>query len=303
VTTDAAAERPDAAREGLLARYPLVFFFIIAYAGTWLFELPYVRFADGASLLPFSWPIPFWVSGVIAPFAGPTLAAFIMAGVTGGRAGIGRLLRRIVRWRVGLRWYLFAIVGIPAIMVLGGIVLPGVLASYQTPALSLVLTYPVAFVVTLIFFGPLGEEIGWRGFALPRLQRLYGPLVGTLILAPLHVFWHLPLFWIPQWGTPRETILDLVWYFLAGVFATFMYTWLFNNTRGSVLLAILAHTSFDAFFVERFFLAPIAGSNLPLTIGLGVLALVIIIFTRGRLGYDRYLREADEDPDLATART
>jgi hypothetical protein len=69
-----------------------------------------------------------------------------------------------------------------------------------------------------------------------------------------------------------------------------------------VLLAILAHTSFDAFFVERFFLAPIAGSNLPLTIGLGVLALVIIIFTRGRLGYDRYLREADEDPDMATAR-
>src|SRR3712207_7559560 len=89
-----ATERPDAAREGLLARYPLVFFFIIAYAGTWLLELPYVRFADGAGLLPFSWPIPFWVSAVVAPFAGPCLAAFVMAGVTGGREGVGRLLRR-----------------------------------------------------------------------------------------------------------------------------------------------------------------------------------------------------------------
>jgi uncharacterized protein len=134
-----AAERPDAAREGLLARHPLVFFFVIAYASSWLLALPYVRFADGAGLLPFSWPIPFAVSASVIPFAGPTLAAFVMAGMTEGRAGMRRLLRRIVLWRVGLRWYLFAIVGIPAIMVLGAIVLPGVLASYQTPALSLVL--------------------------------------------------------------------------------------------------------------------------------------------------------------------
>jgi membrane protease YdiL (CAAX protease family) len=300
-TTGTAAERPGAPSEGLLARHPLVFFFVIAYAGTWLLELPYLRFADGAGLLPFSWPIPFAVGGVIPPYAGPFLAGFIMAGVTGGRAGIVRLLRRIVLWRVGLRWYLFAIVGIPVIMVLGAIVLPGVLASFQTPALSLVLTYPVSFVVAFFIGGPLGEEIGWRGFALPRLQRLHGPLVGSLILGPLHVFWHLPLYWLPEWGTPRDTILDLVWYFLAGFAATFIYTWLFNNTRGSVLLATLMHTSFDAFFVERLFLAPIAGSNLALAIGLGVLALLLVVFTRGRLGYDRYLREAEEEPDVATA--
>src|SRR3712207_1743868 len=159
-------------------------------------------------------------------------------------------------------------------MVLGAIVLPGVLASYQTPALSLVLTYPVTFVLAFFIGGPLGEEIGWRGFALPRLQRPHGPLIGNLILGPLHVFWHLPLIWVPQWATPRDTILDLVWYFLAAVFATFIYAWLFNNTRGSVLLVVLMHTSFDAFFVERLFLAPIAGSNLPLTIGLGAVALL-----------------------------
>src|SRR4051812_26914558 len=158
------AGRPDAAREGLLARHPLVFFFIIAYAGSWLLALPYMRFADGASFLPFSWPIPFAVSASVIPFAGPTFAAFVMAGVTEGREGMRGLLRRIVLWRVGLLWYLFAIVGIPVIMVLGTIVLPGALGSYQTPALSLVLAYPVSFVVALIIGGPLGEEIGWRGF-------------------------------------------------------------------------------------------------------------------------------------------
>jgi membrane protease YdiL (CAAX protease family) len=299
---DTAAERPGAAREGLLARHPLVFFFIIAYAGTWLVELPYVGLADGTGLLPFSWPIPFPVSAAVAPFAGPFLAGFIMAGVTGGRAGIVWWLRRIVLWRVGLRWYLFAIVGIPALIVLGAIVLPGVLASYQTPALSLMLAYPVGFVVSFFIGGPLGEEPGWRGFALPRMQRLHGPLVANFILAPLHVFWHLPLFWIPQWGTPRDTTLDLLWYLLSGVALTFIYAWVFNNTKGSVLLVVLLHTSVDAFFVSQLFFAPIVATLLPFTIGFGVLALIIMVFTRGRLGYDRYLREAEEEPDLATAR-
>jgi membrane protease YdiL (CAAX protease family) len=293
------ARRPGAPCAGLRARYPLVFFFILAYAGSWLVELPYVRFADGAGLLPFSWPIPFAVSAAVAPFAGPFLAAFIMASVTEGKAGIGRLLRRIVRWRVGLRWYLFAAAGIPAIAVLGAIALPGVLASFQAPALSWVPTYLASFVVAFFIGGPLGEEPGWRGFALPRLQRLHGPLVGTLILAPLHVFWHLPLFWIPEWGTPRDTIPDLAWYGLSGVALTFIYTWLFNNTKGSVLLATLAHASVDAFFVGQFFGAPIVSgaSNLPFVTGSVPAALLLVSVTRGRLGYERYRRE-DPDPAL-----
>ena len=117
--------------KGLLARHPLTFFFIIAYAGTWLVELPYVLSEDGSGLLPFSSPLLTWVLMPASIFLGPTLAAFIMTGITEGRAGIRRLLRRCVLWRVGLRWYLFAFIGIPVIMVLGTIVLPGVLASFQ----------------------------------------------------------------------------------------------------------------------------------------------------------------------------
>src|SRR3954464_14324694 len=85
------------AREGLLARHPLVFFFLIAYAGTWLVQLPYVLSEDGSGLLPFSSPL--LVAALpVAIFTGPFLAAFIMTGVTEGRAGIRRLLHRFVLW-------------------------------------------------------------------------------------------------------------------------------------------------------------------------------------------------------------
>jgi membrane protease YdiL (CAAX protease family) len=296
-TATNAAQPLGTPREGLFTRHPLVFYFVIGYGGSWLLALPYVRFAHGAGLLPFRWPVPFAVSAAVIPFAGPFLAAFIMTGSTEGRAGIRRLLRRIVLWRVGLQWYLFALVGIPATTVLGAILLPGVMASFRAPALSWVLTYAVSFVVAFVIGGPLGEEPGWRGFALPRLQQLCCPLVGTLVLGSLHVLWHLPYFFIPEWGTPRDTILEVSCYVLSGVALTFVYTWLFNRTKGSVLLAILAHTSVDAFNPSQFFLAPIVrgASNLPFLIAFGPVAVLLVVFTRGRLGYQHYLRETESD--------
>jgi uncharacterized protein len=231
------------------------------------------------------------------PFAGPFLAAFIMTGATEGRAGTSRLLRRIVLWRVGLRWYLLALLGIPAITVLGAIVLPGVLASFQTPALSLLVTYPVSFVVSLLIGGPLGEEPGWRGFALPRLQRLQGPLVGSLVLGILWASWHLPYFWMPEWGTPKNSLLDIVWFVLADIALTVVYTWVFNNTKGSLLIVILVHASNDAFFINQLFGAPVVtDSLLPFVIGFGATAVLLVIVTQGRLGYDRYRQT--EEPDV-----
>ena len=291
-------------RNGLLTRHPMVLYFILAYAGSWLLALPYIRFARGAGLLPFRWPVPFLVSAAVIPFAGPFLAASIVTGLTEGRTGIRRLVRRIVLWRVGFRWYLFALVGIPLITVLGAIVLPGVLRSFRAPATSWVLTYSISFVIAFFIGGPLGEEPGWRGFALPRLQELYGPLRGTLILGPLHVLWHLPYFFIPEWGTSRDTILEVTCYVLSGIALTFVYTWLFNRTKGSVLLAILAHTSVDAFNPSQFFLAPVVrgASNVPFLIAFGPVALLLMIFTRGRLGYQHYLQEAEPEAAPRTAR-
>ena len=103
----AAPIQPDAPHRGikaLLARHPLVSFFVIAYAGTWLFKLPYVLSEYGVGLLPFSSPL-LKCTLPLSIFTGPFLSAFIMTGVSEGREGVGRFLRRFVLWRVDLRWY------------------------------------------------------------------------------------------------------------------------------------------------------------------------------------------------------
>lgn len=121
----------------------------------------------------------------IAGLLGPTLSGLIMTAVTEGRPGIGQLLRRIVRWRVGLRWYLFTLVGLPILMVLGTIIRPAALESLDISTQPFTLAYLKAFVSMIIIGGPLFEEPGWSGFAQPRLQRLYGPFVGGLLLGSL----------------------------------------------------------------------------------------------------------------------
>jgi uncharacterized protein len=130
-TADNAAQRQGAAREGLLASHPLTFYFVIAYAFSWLVWVPLALSQDGADLLSFRSPIGVSAAIVIASFVGPFLSAFILTGITEGREGIGRLVRRVVLWRVRLGCYLFTLIGIPMILVLGVIVLPGALASFK----------------------------------------------------------------------------------------------------------------------------------------------------------------------------
>jgi uncharacterized protein len=278
----------------------------MAYAFTWLVAfMPLVLSKDGAGLLSYHWPLGLYATIAIASFVGPFLSAFIMTGVTEGREGVGRLLRRLVLWRVGFRWYLFALIGLPAIMVLSVIFLPGALASFEGLATLSPLFLLALFVYVFFLGGPLGEEPGWRGFALPRLQRRYGPLVGSLILGPIWAFWHLPLFWAPAWNLP-PTILNIVLFVIAAIAFTIVMTWVFNNTKSSLLIAVLVHTSFDMVLATLNGLFPIPivndyGSNVPIVIGLGVLALVLVALTGGRLGYQHYGQE--EGPDSAAAPT
>jgi uncharacterized protein len=291
--------------KALLARHPLVSFFVLAYAFTWLAAwMPLVLSEDGAGLLSYRWPLGLYATIAIASFVGPFLSAFIMTGITEGREGVGRLLRQLVLWRVGFRWYLFALIGLPAIMVLSVIFLPGAMASFQGLATLAPLPLLVLFVYVFFLGGPLGEEPGWRGFALPRLQRRYGPLVGSLILGPIWAFWHLPLFWAPAWNLP-PTVLNIVLFVIAATAFTMVMTWVFNNTKGSLFMAVLVHTSFDMVLaiLNGLFPVPIVndyGSNVPVLIGLGALALALVALTRGRLGYQHYRQDV---PDSAAAPT
>src|SRR5579884_1357224 len=203
-----------------------------------------------------------------------------------GAAGVRRLLGRIVLWRVGVQWYLFAIPGIFVISLLGTIVLPGALASYHAPSTGFLLNIPLNFVVSFLI-GPLFEEVGWRGFALPRMQRLQGPLIGSLLLGLLWAFWHLPLFLVPDFASQNGglSLASFSMLALGAIAISIIMTWVFNNTRGSLLIIMLIHNSVNVSQGVVGSLFPGVNSNPNILIGFGVTALVIVLVTRGRLGY------------------
>ena len=284
--------QPEPTRQSVLARYPLVCFFVMAYAFTWIVISPWTLGATGAGVLPIDLAAP--ATGLLLAagiLAGPTLAAIIMAAATEGRTGVHRLLGRLLLWRVGVRWYLFALLGVPLIMLIGFLVYamaPPDLGALGGPAYTL--TYLVGFVVTLVLGGPLFEEIGWRGFALPRLQRRHRPLAASLILGVLWAFWHLPQFLVPAWAASSggAGISGIVLFLLAAVAFSVVLSWVFNNTRASLLIAVLVHTSIDAFSATMGTVYPAAAASAwPIIIGFGAVAVVIIAATRGRLSYDR----------------
>ena len=169
--------QPASVLNRLLARRGLIFYFLLTFSFSWLMFLPGLLMYYG--VLNLSAQAVRWFA--IAGLLGPILSGFIMTGVIEGWPGISRLLRRIVRWRVGLRWYLFALIGLPAVMVLATIIRPGALESLDVSGQPIRLAYLKAFVCMAIMGGPLFEEPGWTGFAQPRLQQMYGPLLGGLI--------------------------------------------------------------------------------------------------------------------------
>jgi CAAX protease family protein len=300
VNTRGQATGPTKRLGKLMRRYPLSCFFLIALGFSWVYDLTVFRVlvTPGISLGGLLLILGFTL--------GPTLAAFLMTAVTQGRAGLRQLLRRYVLWRVGLRWYLFALLGVPALLLIPYLLLPGALAAFRLPGLSVWLTILMWYLLGLVVGGPLFEEGGWRGFALPRLEQRSGPLVGTLILGALWGLWHLTEFFIP--GAPQYTMTPFGTSFAGHLLAfglfdiwtivlAVIFTWVFNNTRGSILLAILLHTSIDVALV--YLLPPLFPSlaTTPL-FGLSefllvwvVLALLVIVATRGRLSYERYQRE------------
>ena len=203
----------------LIRRYPLVSFFVLACVLSWW---PAILYA--LDLLPQP----------IVGF-GPFLAALVVLAITQGKTGIVGLLRRMVRWRVAPVWYAVALL-LPVAISLTAAVL-NVLLGAQAPS-SVELggwtgLFSTFFILLLIpGLGCTWEEPGWRGYALPRLQVGLSALLASLILGVLWAFWHLPLM----------VVGEVPWSDIVFVIAqTVVYTWLFNNSRGSVLLAMLMH--------------------------------------------------------------
>ena len=181
------------------------------------------------------WPVPF---GAFLPL-GPLLAALIVTAVIDGRPGLRALGRRMLRWRVGWRWYAVAL-AVPLATVIAAITLNVVLGAPATALHGLDPWYilVLAFAVRLInpLDGPVGEELGWRGFALVRLQADRSPLRASLILGLLVAGWHVPLVFLP--GEHLAPVL-----LLATVAVTFVYAWIFNHTGDSAFMTLVSHAA------------------------------------------------------------
>jgi uncharacterized protein len=149
------------------------------------------------------------------------------------------LLRQVVHWRVPTRWYAAAL-GLPFLALGGALLLASLLGTEGTrpegPGLSLLLLLPL---YVLFFGGP--EELGWRGYALPRLQRHASALVASLVLACIWMLWHAPLFFLAD--VPGFSELPVLPYLTVGVASSVVYTWLYNSSGGSILLAMLLHAA------------------------------------------------------------
>ncbi len=287
---------PTFSLRSIIVRHPLPAYFLFAFLGTWLMILPLVLSQGGVGLLPYSLPeAVFQLIFIGAAYAGPALGAFLITALESGKPGVRQLLRRIVLWRVGIQWYFVALFGFLSIW----------LAAYNlvyrgAPVINLIQNWSLLISVFLpsvifgIFVPSLGEEPGWRGFALPRLQASYGPLLGTAILGLLHGLWHLPVFFTQLGGpfTP-DGFLAFVLTAMAG---TTIYTWVFNHTRTSILIAILMHASSNAATPLMTALIPadtplspwamsLASSGWLNVIAFGIVAVALILLTRGRLGY------------------
>ena len=170
---------------------------------------------------------------ILAVYA-PAIAAFSLVIKHGGLAGLGRYLSRLLLWRVRWGWYLFLLLAIP-ILFYGGAALKGNLLSTPFPFVSWREAIPaVAFMLVL---GPI-EEFGWRGFALPLLQRRYAPIWAGLILGTIWGAWHLPAFFLS--GVPQSA-WSFFPFFIGSIAVGVIVTPLFNDSGGSILLPLLLH--------------------------------------------------------------
>jgi hypothetical protein len=238
-------------------RHPIITFFVLTYAIGW-----------GC--------IPFWTFMAGSPF----IAAFIVILLTQGWAGLRELGSRMIRWRVRWYWYVAAI-GLPLAVLL---LTAGLNVALGASAPSLA-SYGSVSTILLVFAvrlvnpgdGALGEEPGWRGFALPGLQSTLSPVVSTFILGMLVTGWHVPILFLEEGGLQPSIIVG---YLLGSLAVTFWYTWLFNRTGGSALMTLVSHAAQGTITIGGLWSAgaDFAQANLLNGVVLSVVAIGLVVF-------------------------
>jgi uncharacterized protein len=225
------------------ARFPWLFLGL-TYGLSWAIWVPYILSGKTVDS-----PVP----ALVIACSMPSLVGILLTHLTSGSARRDDFWKRVVSFKlIGLKWCTVIICLFPFLLVLGlladkllGGALPPLGGAEQT------LSQPAAlmlFIGANMIGGPLGEELGWRGFALDRLQNKWNALIASLILGIIWTAWHFPLFYIkgtPQQGMGFGTFLFWLWS-LQVVSLSVLTTWVYNNTHRSILSAVLMHFMFNS---------------------------------------------------------
>jgi len=276
--------------QALVRRFPLITFFALANGISWLAWTPYILSLDGLGVLDFRYPD--LIAGnqltAILPgaYLGPLAAAFAVTSITEGREGLKRWRKRLFQFRAAPRWYAFALLAVPIGIMAGTLALPGAEQILTIPSIMVLVAY-LPMLVLQFFTTGLAEEPGWRDFALTRLQTRHHPVVATLILGVLWTIWHLPLFLTP-WGGPDVDLGVIARFAVAAMSMSFLITLVYNKGRQSLPLVMVLHATVNNFLSvawSQFF----PGDDQRLVwgpaLGLITLAVVVIVASRGKLGY------------------
>lgn len=276
-----------------IERHPILAYLILAYAVSWAIFLVPLLSREGLGVVPIDVP-PVELFILLVAVVGLAGSAFAITAIVDGRAGVRALASRYVRWRVGVQWYLFALFGLLAAALVGVSAIYGLStigALLRQGPLLIGYLFQIVLVAALV---NLWEETGWTGFMFTRLQPHIGAFAAAVLVAPCFGGIHLPLLFISDGLTTGKfppsqyaiVILELLVLFSVPV--RVIAAWLYNNTRGSMLIMGLFHGSLGA--VAGSVLLPYIvpkGANPTYVIygAFAVLAALIALVTRGRLSY------------------
>ena len=235
---------------------PLLAFAVLAIAITWLSWFPLAAYNRGLWSLYLPWL--YFVGGL-----GPGVAAYVVMRVLRGKKADQELLGPLLRWRVGAGWYVAAV----AMFVLVWLAAVSVASELGPELRSLSSAWVVAVALVRSLLAAVPEEVGWRGFALPMLQRRFTALTSSLVVGALWALWHLPLI---LGGDEVMAGFPLIWYVLWILSESVLYGWLYNNTRGSLLIVVIAHGVSNV--VGVFSSAPVATTMIT-----AALAVVVVL--------------------------
>jgi membrane protease YdiL (CAAX protease family) len=238
VLTSTATKQNSPGRTGLsqlVRRHPLAAFLVLTYGLTWALWIPLDIFRDATSG-------PYTSIAILIGSNIPSAVAIVLTAVGLGKGATRKLLGQLLIWRFGWRWYLVLLA--PTALVIGTITLVAVTRGGPAAALAVPLLGAIIAMAIMIFPGSAtGEEIGWRGYALPRLQARRTALTASLVVGSLHALWHLPL-WLRGDVDHRLSVYPA--FLIQAVALAVIYTWLYNSTKGSLLLAVLFHMATNA---------------------------------------------------------